>query len=99
MELEHIFTAIILGITGGIIPGPIIILAFSEVLRSPDKGLINGGKYLLFAGLSDFIIGLFLIATSSWLNIPPIVFHAIAIIGVIMLVYLSVQVYKIHKRY
>jgi threonine/homoserine/homoserine lactone efflux protein len=95
--LEQFFIAIILGLTGGIMPGPIILLAFSEILKSPKKGLANGGIYLIVAGLTEFAIGLFLVATSSWLNIPEIILHSIAIIGSVLLGYIAYQVYKIRK--
>lgn len=97
MVFEQIFTAIILGFVGGITPGPIILLAFSEILRSQKKGLVNGAMYLIFAGLTEFFIGLFLILTTSFLEIPQVVIHGISIIGVIILLMLAYQIFQIHK--
>ncbi len=97
MIFEQIFTAIILGFVGGITPGPIILLAFSEILRSQKKGLVNGAMYLIFAGLTEFFIGLFLILTTSFLEIPQIILHTISLIGVIILLMLAYQIFQIHK--
>lgn len=97
MAFEQILTAIILGFIGGVTPGPIILLAFSEILRSQKKGLINGTMYLIFAGLTEFFIGLFLILTTSFLEIPQIILHSISIIWVIILLMLTYQTFQIHK--
>lgn len=97
MILENIFIAIVLGFTGGITPGPIILLSFAEILRSPKQGLVNGGMYLLFAGLTEFCVALFLIYTSSWLSIPNIVFHFLAIFGIAILIFLAINILKINK--
>src|SRR3989338_7696255 len=97
MIYNDLVTTILLGFIGGLTPGPILLIALSEILRSPHKGIINGGMYIIVAGLTEFFIGLFLIATSAWLKIPDIVFHIFAIVGVIMLVYIAIQLYKIKK--
>ncbi len=95
MIFEHILTATVLGFTGGLTPGPIILMSFAEVLRSPTKGLANGRMYLIVAGLTEFFIGLFLVVTASWFQLPNYVFHSIAILGVLMLLYIAFQINKI----
>lgn len=84
--MNDFLTPIILGIVGGITPGPIILLAFSEVLKDSKKGLANGGIYLIYAGLTEFFIGLFLIYSSKSFQIPAIVFHVLSIIGILLLI-------------
>lgn len=86
-----ILTPIILGFVGGITPGPIILLAFSEIIKDSNKGLINGGTYLLFAGLTEFIIGFLLITTSNNLNFPPIIFHFLSALGITLLIYIALN--------
>ena len=88
---------VILGFIGGITPGPIILLAFSEVLKDSKKGLINGGMYLVFAGITEFFIGLFLITASRSFNLPPIVFHILSIIGIILLSYIAIRIFGIQS--
>ncbi len=95
--MKDIITTIILGFIGGLTPGPILLIALSEILRSPKKGLVNGGMYIIVAGLTEFFIGLLLVATSSWLKIPHVVFHIFAFVGVVMLAYIALQLYKIRK--
>lgn len=95
--MVDILTPIFLGFIGGVTPGPIIFLAFSEVLKDSKKGLVNGGVYLLFAGITEFFIGLFLISTSKNLNLSPIVFHALAIAGIILLIYIAINIFRINS--
>ncbi len=94
---KDIFTAITLGFIGGLIPGPIIFLAFSEILKSPKKGFSNGAMYIFVAGLTEFLIGVFLVVTSTWLKIPSIIFHILSLIGFIILLYIAFQLFKIKK--
>lgn len=93
--MNDILTPIILGLIGGVTPGPIILLAFSEVLKDSKKGLANGGIYLIYAGLTEFFIGLFLIITSKSFQIPAIVFHILSIIGIALLIYIAIKIFNI----
>lgn len=97
MIWNDILTAIILGFVGGVIPGPIILLAFSEILKSPKKGLANGTKYILVAGLTEMAVGVFLVVTFSWFKIPQIIFHIFSILGIAMLIYIAAQLFKTKK--
>ncbi len=87
--------AIILGFTDGITPGPIILTAFSEILKSPKGGLFKGGKYLLVAALTEFCIALFLVTSSKIFSIPEIVFKILSFLGAGMLIYIGIIVLKI----
>ncbi len=95
MILSIILTAVFLGFIGGITPGPILLVALSEILQSPEKGLTKGRMYIFVSALTEFCIGLFLVVTSSWLKIPSIFFHVFAVFGVVLLIYIAIQLYKI----
>lgn len=97
MTLNDLATPVLLGLTGGLTPGPIILLAFSEMLRSPKSGMAHGGMYLLIAALTEFCIGLFLVVSATWLAIPPIVFHVVGVVGGLILLYIAFQVYQIRS--
>jgi threonine/homoserine/homoserine lactone efflux protein len=95
--LNEILTPIILGLIGGVTPGPIILLAFSEILKDSKKGLANGGIYLIYAGLTELFIGLFLIITSKSFQVPAIVFHLLSIIGIALLIYIAIKIFNIRS--
>lgn len=99
MIWELIFTAIALGLVWGFTPGPVILLAFSEILHSPKQWLTKWGIWIFFAGLTEFFIGLFLIVTVSWLQIPGIILHIVSIFWIVILLLLArkiVQIKKLH---
>ena len=95
MITSNILTTIILGFTCGLSPGPIILLSFSEILRSPKEGLKNGGMYLAVAGLTEFCIGLFLIATASYFQIPTFLLHILSLFGAWLLLFIAYQIFQI----
>ena len=95
--MADFLTPIFLGFIGGITPGPIILLAFSEVLKDSKKGLVNGSMYLIFAGLTEFLIGLFLIITSKSFNFSPIIFHLLSVLGIILLSYIAIKMFGIQS--
>lgn len=95
MIASDILTAIILGFTAGLSPGPIILLAFSEILRSPKEGLKNWGKYLMIAGVTEFFIGLFLIVSASYFQIPQIILHILSLFWGGLLLFIAYQVFQI----
>jgi threonine/homoserine/homoserine lactone efflux protein len=97
MIWKDIITALYLGIIGGLVPSPILFLGLSEIVISRKKGISRGSMYIVVAGLTEMGIGLFLIITASWLKIPQIVFHSFAIIGVGLLIYIAIQLFKLKK--
>ena len=97
MTIQLIITAITLGLVGGLTPGPILMIALSEILSSPEKGLERGWMYILVAAGTEFLVGLFLIFSASWLEIPEAVFHILSFIGVALLAYIATLIYKTRK--
>lgn len=97
MPSTEIMTAILLGLTGGITPGPIILLAFSEIRRSPKVRSKKWGDVFVFCRTYGIFIGLFLVATSSFLQIPIFVFHSLAILGIGMLLFVAFRVLQIRR--
>lgn len=95
MITSDILTAVILGFTCGLSPGPIVLLAFSEILHSHKEGLKSGGMYLAVAGLTEFCIGLFLIVTASYFQIPTILLHILSLFGAGLLLFIAYQIFRI----
>lgn len=53
--------------------------------------------YITVAAITEFCVGFFLIFTASWFKIPNIFFHFLAVLGAVLLFYISFQLYKIKK--
>jgi len=97
MILSQVLTAVILGVTAGAIPGPVLLLAFSETLREPNQKLLVTLRYAYIAGLTELFIGLFLILSSSFVSIPDFVFPTLSIMGGFLLIYLSLQTRQAYR--
>lgn len=93
--MTYILTAIILWLIWWLTPWPIIILSFSEILKSPKKWLSKWWMYVFIAWMTEFFIWLFLITSWKFLAIPSFIFHILSIIWILILLYLSYIIYKI----
>jgi threonine/homoserine/homoserine lactone efflux protein len=99
MITSQVLTAITLGFIAGAIPGPIIFLAFSEILRSPRQNFLTTSRYVYLAGITELFIGLFLVTTSSLISIPDFIFPGLSMLGGLLLVYLGFQTKQAYKSY
>ena len=97
MWIDIIITAIILWLIWWVTPWPVILIAFSEMLKSPKKWLKRGILFLFIAAITEFFIALFLILSFSFLQIPEFIFHIISLVWVLVLLYIAYQVYKVRK--
>lgn len=97
MLWDILFTTITLWLIWGLTPWPVIFIWFSEILEFPKKWLIRWWIFVLVAGVTEFFIGLFLIATSAWLKIAPLFIHFVGLWGVIMLCFLAWKISKINS--
>lgn len=97
MILSNILTTIMLWLIAWVTPWPIILLAFSEILKSKSSSFFKWYIYVLLLWLIEFIIWFFLIFTSKLFQIPQIIFHFLSIIWVFLLIHLAFQIYKISK--
>lgn len=93
--LDIIFTTILIWLMWWLTPWPIIFISFSEILKNEKSWLYNWLKYVFVSWITEFFIGLFLIITYSYLNIPTYIFHFLWILGSLMLIYISYNILKI----
>lgn len=92
--LFQIFSAFLLGFIGGATPGPMMASSFTESLR---KGFLSSFRVIFKALIAETIVILFILALFFLLHIPQIAFAIISIIGVAVLIYLALQIWKIRK--
>src|SRR3989339_1764823 len=88
LKISSIF---ILGLIGGFVPGPILISAMTESLRSFGKG----SKIIIWALISETIIALLILLVLFSIGLPVTFFYLISIIGGLYLLYLAWRVSKI----
>lgn len=92
--LEIFLMAAILGLMGGMIPGPILSVSIVELL-SPKPQTLLVLKYILAASLVEFLIGVFLIATAAFIEIPEFILYVFSIIGGLLLLRIVYKLWHI----
>jgi threonine/homoserine/homoserine lactone efflux protein len=92
--LSLIISAILLGLVGGIIPGPVLTATFTEILQS---GLLKSFRIILLALLIETIVALISLTALSSMHFNQGFFHIISFIGAIILVRISISLWKVKK--
>ena len=89
-----IFSAFLLGLIGGSVPGPILTAAFTEVLRS---GFAKSLRVVFRALIAESSLAFLILVIFFSFNIPQVFFYIISLIGVGVLIWLAIQVWKIKE--
>jgi threonine/homoserine/homoserine lactone efflux protein len=89
---QQIFTALILGLIGGIIPGPVLATTFTEILQS---GFFKSLRIIFWAMLTETVVALVSLVVLSALGLSQAFFYALSFIGAGILIWISTQLWKI----
>jgi threonine/homoserine/homoserine lactone efflux protein len=89
---QQILTALILGLIGGVIPGPVLAATFTEILQS---GFLKSLRIVFWAMLTESFVALVSLVIFSSLGLPKSFFYALSFIGAGILVWIAVQLWKI----
>ena len=91
---NEIISAFILGLVGGLVPGPVLTATFTEILQS---GILKSFRIILWAMITETVVALISLITLSSMNFPESFFQSLSIIGALILVWISISIWKIHK--
>lgn len=94
MIIQELFSAFILGLVGGIIPGPVLAATFTEVLQS---GFVKSMRIVLLAMASETLVAAICLIVLASLNLPEFVFRTLSLIGAVVLIWISTSIWKIDK--
>jgi len=92
--LTRIIEIVTLGIIGGAVPGPILTAVFTEIVSG---GFKKGLRTVLSALIAESIVAFLILTALFTLHLPPAFFNFISIGGVVMLLWLAWQVWKIER--
>lgn len=95
MRMQHLpalLDACVLGLIGGIIPGPVLTAVFTEILRT---GLVRSLKIIAWAMFCEAAIALFILQILSSSLIPAAALHILSLVGAVILLWIAVGVWKI----
>lgn len=89
----YLFEILALGIIGGLVPGPILMSVFAEILNG---GFLKGLRVICKALFAETLLAFFVLTLAYTLNVPPVLFYSISSIGGIFLFWLAWQVWNVH---
>ena len=92
--IELLISAFVLGLVGGIIPGPILAATFTEILQS---SLSKSFRIIFWGMLTETIAALITLIALSSLNLSESVFRTISFIGAFILVYIAIGIWKVNR--
>ncbi|KKR32471.1 MAG: Lysine exporter protein (LYSE/YGGA) [Candidatus Falkowbacteria bacterium GW2011_GWF2_39_8] len=91
---NEILSAFILGLIGGLIPGPVLAATFTEILQF---GMLKSFRIILWAMLTETIIALLSLLALTSMNLTENFFQGLSIIGAAILIWISFSIWKINK--
>jgi threonine/homoserine/homoserine lactone efflux protein len=91
---KEIISAFVLGLIGGVIPGPVLAATFTEILQS---GLLKSFRIILWAMFIETVVALVSLWVLSSMNFPESFFRSLSIAGAMILIWISTSIWKVHK--
>ncbi|MDD5026656.1 MAG: hypothetical protein PHH13_04780 [Candidatus Peribacteraceae bacterium] len=91
---EQIISAFVLGLVGGIIPGPVLTATFTEILQS---NIFKSLRIILWAMLTETIVALVSLMALSSFNLTEDFFRALSFIGAGILLWISLSLWRVQR--
>lgn len=91
---NELFSALVLGLIGGVIPGPVLTSTFTEVLQS---GMWESMRIILWAMLTETVVALLSLLALSSMNFSERFFQGLSLVGAAILIWISTSIWKVHK--
>lgn len=92
--LNELLTAFILGLIGGMIPGPVLTAIFTGIIQT---SFIKSLRIIFIAFLVETIVALTSLIVLSSLNLSESIFRIISFVGAGILIWIASSIWKIRK--
>ena len=90
--IQELVIAGLLGIIGGVIPGPVITAVFTEILQA---GFAKSLRIIFIALVVETIVAVISLVLFSSLDLPESFFRGLSMVGAVILVWISSSLWKI----
>jgi threonine/homoserine/homoserine lactone efflux protein len=91
---HELVIAVLLGLIGGVIPGPVITAIFTEVLQS---GFSKSLRIILIAMVTETAVALLSLILFSALGLPESFFHGLSLLGAVILLWIARSIWKVQS--
>ena len=91
---QELVIALMLGLIGGVIPGPVITAIFTEILQS---GYSKSLRIILIALVTETVVALLSLILFSALGLPESFFHGLSLLGAVILIWIARSIWKVQS--
>ncbi|NTU99425.1 LysE family transporter [Candidatus Falkowbacteria bacterium] len=91
---NELTSAFILGLIGGVIPGPVLTATFTEILQS---GIPKSMRIILWAMFTETVVALVSLFALSSMGFSEKFFQGLSIVGAAILIWISTSIWKVNK--
>ncbi len=92
--IHELVIAFLLGLIGGVIPGPVITAVFTEILQS---GFPRGMRIILIALAAESLVAVISLIILNSLDFDEAFFRGISLAGAVILVWISIAIWKVRS--
>lgn len=90
--IQELVIAFMLGLIGGVIPGPVITAVFTEILQS---GYLRSLRIIFIALVTESLVAVFSLLFLHSMNFNESFFRALSLAGAAILIWISVSLWKV----
>lgn len=92
--MQELLIAILLGLIGGVIPGPVITAVFTEILQS---GFPKSLRIILIALVTETLVAMISLILFSALGLPESFFYGLSLLGAAILVWIAFSIWRVRS--
>jgi len=90
--IHELVIAFMLGLIGGVIPGPVITAIFTEILQS---GFLKSLRIVFIALVTESLVAVISLLLLDSMNFNEAFFRALSLAGAAILIWISVSIWKV----
>jgi threonine/homoserine/homoserine lactone efflux protein len=91
---QELIIAGMLGLIGGVIPGPVVTAVFTEILQN---GLPKSVRIIFIAFITESLVALISLLLFEFLDLPEAFFRGLSLVGALILVWISLSIWRIRS--
>lgn len=92
--LYELSSALVLGLIGGIVPGPVLTAIFTDILQS---GFVKSLRTILWAMGTETLVALVTLLLLQSAGLPEAFFKGLSIVGAAILLWIATQLWKVRS--
>jgi threonine/homoserine/homoserine lactone efflux protein len=92
--IQDLVFAVLLGLIGGVIPGPVVTAVFTEILQA---GFQKSIRIVLIALVTETLVALISLLIFTFLGLPETFFRILSLAGAVILVWISMTLWRIRS--